>query len=285
MTLRGFAQRRTQAALLRLSKELRRATKNPEDADAIHDLRVSIRRYTQCLRTFSELYDPVEVKRIRRRLRKLMKLCGEARNCDIAIALLEQAGLPADNRSLTRLRKMRSKGEAELVQHLEKKRWDGFARENRLRPCRWQSGRGTWSFGSDVVSNAQRFLQRMCADFFSAGAVAAAAHDDYEKLHQFRLLGKRFRYTLELFRDAYGSGMDQRLAELRQLQDKLGEINDCLTTLTLISHDSEAATRVQAILVERERAFEKHWQSHFLSGTAEKWLRWLRKPATADSSL
>jgi CHAD domain-containing protein len=205
-TFATFAARCTHAALLRLSAQLRRASKHPGDAETIHDLRVSIRRYTQCLRTFEDLFDPGRVGRIRKRLRALMTCCGEVRNCDIAVELLRAARLPGNNPAHASLRARRAGAEAALVEHLGKKRWANFARRNRLRLNPNPSRAQAWDVDGSVAANAHAFLPPMCADFFAAGCAAAASREDFETLHQFRLRAKRFRYTLELFGDVYGPG-------------------------------------------------------------------------------
>jgi len=63
------------------------------DADTVHDLRVSIRRLRECLRTFAGLYPAAPRKKVRKELRKLMKCAEQVRSADIAIALLGSAGL------------------------------------------------------------------------------------------------------------------------------------------------------------------------------------------------
>src|ERR1700686_5686988 len=91
-----------------LSAELRHAAKHPHDADTIHDLRVAIRRFTQTLRVFRDSFERTHVKKMRRPLRTLMYLCGDIRNCDIALEVLEAAGVPADKSLRRRLHRLRS---------------------------------------------------------------------------------------------------------------------------------------------------------------------------------
>jgi CHAD domain-containing protein len=59
-------------------------------------------------------------------------------------------------------------------------------------------------------------------------------HKLFTSLHGFRLLTKRFRYTLELFRCCYGPGLERRIEALHTLQQRLGEINDCATTREIL---------------------------------------------------
>ena len=79
---------RAQAARLRkrLRKQVRRAVKNP-DEEAIHDLRVSIRRLSECLKEFRQFLPQRKTKRTLKRLHRWMDLASEIRNRDIAIEL------------------------------------------------------------------------------------------------------------------------------------------------------------------------------------------------------
>lgn len=70
-----------------------RQTAVRNDPDAIHDLRVSIRRLRECLRSFACVYPPGPHKKIRKTLRRLMKCTERVRSADIALALLAGAGL------------------------------------------------------------------------------------------------------------------------------------------------------------------------------------------------
>ena len=82
-----FASAQASRLLGKLAFQVRRAAKHP-DEDAIHDLRVAIRRFSQCLREFRAFFPKHEVKRILKQLDRLMDLAGEMRNRDIAIGIL-----------------------------------------------------------------------------------------------------------------------------------------------------------------------------------------------------
>ena len=62
------------------------------EADAVHRMRVSIRRLQQALRVFEMYLDSSGVKRVRQQLKKAMTAAGNLRNHDIAIELIEKSG-------------------------------------------------------------------------------------------------------------------------------------------------------------------------------------------------
>jgi CHAD domain-containing protein len=62
------------------------------ETDAVHRLRVSIRRLQQALRVFAQYLKTSGVKRVRTQLKKAMRAAGDLRNHDIAIELIKKNG-------------------------------------------------------------------------------------------------------------------------------------------------------------------------------------------------
>lgn len=90
MNIRKYAQAQASTLLRRLAFQMH-ATAESGDPDSVHDLRVAIRRFTQCLRAFRQFFPRAEVKKIRRNLDRIMTACGEVRNRDIALELVAKA--------------------------------------------------------------------------------------------------------------------------------------------------------------------------------------------------
>jgi CHAD domain-containing protein len=231
---------------------LRRAAKHPHDAEAIHKLRVAIRRFSQALRVFQDSFEHHHVRKMRRRLRKLMDLCGAARNCDIALEVLEAAGVPADKPLQRRLRHFRSRAERELVQRLS----DSDSRAD-LR--RWRVWLRSAKADVEPPDNVPTKLNR---DFSSAGNAAARAEAEFAQMHRFRLLVKRYRYTLEIL-----GGPKRRLDVLRRLQELLGAVNDCVTTGELVAECGvkgvdlrRIKTALNRLLARRTAEFRIYWR-------------------------
>ncbi len=111
--MRQFVQSETAALLEKFSAKLE-ATADLADAHAIHDLRVSIRRLSRCLRVFSEYYPGHSWKKVRKQLSKVMDYAGAARDCDIAIELLAEAKVAASSALIVRLQKRRQQAGDDL---------------------------------------------------------------------------------------------------------------------------------------------------------------------------
>jgi len=90
--MRKFALEQIAALLDRLAEEVMR-TMRERSPDAVHDLRVTIRRFSQSLRVFAPFVPKRQAKQVRKRLRHIMDLAGEVRNRDVTMDLLAAAGL------------------------------------------------------------------------------------------------------------------------------------------------------------------------------------------------
>lgn len=129
--MREYARLQTSILLRRFAFQVNRVTKST-DADGIHDLRVSIRRLSRCLRVFADLYPDKTWKRLRSRMRELMTACGAVRDFDIALELLEEAGTPDPGLAET-LQKQRRKAAHKLTLELRGWKRKDFSQQWRRR--------------------------------------------------------------------------------------------------------------------------------------------------------
>jgi CHAD domain-containing protein len=112
--VRDYAAELTATLLRRLAFQASRTAKMA-DADAVHDLRVSIRRLAQCLRAFAQFYPRGRTKKIQQKLGAIMDLASEVRNRDVALKLLASAPPLSDSTLAEVLSQERIEAERSLV--------------------------------------------------------------------------------------------------------------------------------------------------------------------------
>jgi CHAD domain-containing protein len=112
--IRQYARAELGARLERVLAELERAVATP-DADAVHDLRVSIRRYLQGARVFGALLPGKARRKVRDQLREVLDAAGGVRDCDIMLELLTAEGLPEQHPVRTEIGLARLKSEAVMT--------------------------------------------------------------------------------------------------------------------------------------------------------------------------
>jgi len=268
--MRKLLRSQTAARLKKLDREVRNVARKPEDADRIHDLRVSIRRLKQELEVFAEWFEVEDAKTIRRHLRKLMNRCAAVRNCDVAVDVLRAAGCQGP-KLLAGIKKERRAAEGTLTRKIEHWRSAGRVREwgGHLRVSRAASE-------ETAGEAARRLLPPMIEELFRAGRGAAQPNSTRLRMHRLRLKAKGVRYTLEIFELVYGEKTKQLLESLKGLQEKLGAINDCATTLEMIRRDRGAAAAVRRLSGERAAEFREYWKKHFGPRERARWKAVLR---------
>lgn len=123
-----FASVQASRLLGKLAFQVRHAAKHPNE-EAIHDLRVSIRRLSSCLREFHQFFPRRETRRILKQLGKVMDLAAEMRNRDIAIELIGKDGRPAESAFVATMMHEREHAKQELTRALVQWRRRDFSRK------------------------------------------------------------------------------------------------------------------------------------------------------------
>lgn len=136
-----------------------------------------------------------------------------------------------------------------------------------------------WKAKRTLQENLHRRLPALAEAYFEAGREAMAPGTSWEAMHAFRLQTKRFRYTLEMFREAYGPAMDRRIEALKKVQTLLGDINDCIVTSGMLTdRDGMESVREKLALRAEEKTgkLRSHWQKGFdAPGQSALWTKYL----------
>jgi CHAD domain-containing protein len=188
-------------------------------------------------------------------LRKLRRLAGDVRDCDVYLDRLETAGARPPKSILKGLRQeRRAAGKQLKARRRQLQRKDRFDKqvEELLAGIAWpkrHSSREAPPFGfwcrHQIAPLGERLL-----------ALAALNLTPDRRLHEFRLAAKRLRYALELAGPAISPRPQQSLyEELSVLQDRLGEVCDHLA----------AASRLRGWLEESKRAVDERKLSELLT--------------------
>jgi CHAD domain-containing protein len=112
--MRQYVRRQTAALLGKLEREIARAA-GDHSPDAIHDVRVAIRRLSRCLRVFAQFYPGQSWKKARAELAVLLHAAGAVRDRDIAVELLAKAGIAKRSVIFAKLDAERTKLHDEFV--------------------------------------------------------------------------------------------------------------------------------------------------------------------------
>lgn len=204
---------------------LRDACVERPDADAVHRLRVATRRGLAALEAFDELLPRRRRDWFRRRLRRIRRVAGEARDLDVLVQTLRpDATMPPGPRARARLVAMLSRQRLQSRQPIRDLRdrlvtadWAG--RLERLLDRVTSRGRDE-TFAGYAVRRFKPLMRR----FFDR---ADRRLEDDRELHRLRIEGKKLRYALEIFAPVFAPRMRIRCEEsLQRLQATLGTFTD-----------------------------------------------------------
>lgn len=138
------------------------------------------------------------------------------------------------------------------------------------------------------VAQRSMSMEKLIDQFFDSGKKAAASNQG-EVLHTFRVAAKRLRYTIEILHPHSG---EEWLKLLRLIQRQLGDMNDAFVAeryLRALPSLSVAARPLPRLLHQEAEAhiakFHKTWHRRFGERTEKAWRAWARSvPAPELSS-
>jgi CHAD domain-containing protein len=206
---------------------------DPADREALHDLRVALRRLRATLQALAPLLGDAVRPKQARRLRRAARVTGPARDAEVLLGWLHgvrgqlqpawRGALDwlAERVERTRARAIEEIGEAALPR-LEK----ALPRLSRrlARPAPAEPAGRAPAGGAATLAAALAPLLRVRAAALREALRDAAGGET--ALHRARLEGKRLRYLLEPLRGVAGLPADEAVAALKGLQDLLGEWHD-----------------------------------------------------------
>ena len=207
-----------------------------EQIEHVHQLRVSSRRAKASLDIFDEFLPAARKFWFRKQLKRIRRAAGAARDLDVfGMRLLNSCpDHLAEPCAALRKRVRAQRQEAqEPIHKIHARLADkGFKRRvtKFVERIRYREG------GQEprISCFARARIEPVLQDFFTA---AGADFSDTTALHQFRILGKQLRYTMEIFAGAFGPTFRDELYPLvEELQENLGAINDHATALTHLHH-------------------------------------------------
>lgn len=216
-----------------------------ENAEALHQMRVGLRRLRASISAFSDMLQDDQTEHIKSDLKWLGQYLGGARDLDVLLDALRQqkegGNFPPD--IIRRFEQHRHQAYVNLRQAVSSVRF----RELMLEILAWIQC-GEWRKGTDdsaarireqpIVSYAARELRRRHKKLVKQ--LAGLAQFDAAERHRLRIRTKRLRYAIEFFGSVFpgrknGHHRDRLLSALKDLQSALGDLNDLATRERLVS--------------------------------------------------
>jgi CHAD domain-containing protein/CYTH domain-containing protein len=233
---------------------------HPDDPEALHAFRVSIRRLRSTLRAWHDVLHEGVSPKVLRRLRRLARATGESRDLEVHLAwvaaqapLLREYQRPGLAWLEDRLRRRQLKADQRLGHALERYYSPADARLRRRLPAY----RATLDPRPLPTAGALAPLILRLGAELEARIERVSSIADEARAHDVRIAAKRLRYLLEPFA-AEAEGAPAIVVQLKALQEVLGELHDAHVFAAELAESLEGAAVEQAQRVSRELL---HWTS------------------------
>jgi CHAD domain-containing protein len=250
---RGACIARATRSLLLAVRSAEPAARTNDDPEAIHRMRVAVRKLRNVLATYDALWPESEARWLANHLRALGRELGRVRNIDAALlAIPTVAGalppaLAAEIEHVTGwLRALRASGRDHLVAWLSSsERLDDAQHLHELLLRGPDADLDEQTLRADVERRIRRQVRRL-----RRRALRLGDRPEHEQVHALRIAGKRLRYLCEQFGDALALPTQKIRRRLARLQDLLGRACDLTataSTLTALTRRLEAETPSPAL--------------------------------------
>ena len=240
--------REAQEACVRLKD----GTHSADDTEALHDLRVALRRLRSAMRAYAQVLNEAVPKKRRKNLRSLVQSTNEARDAEVQLSWIEE-----NHEALSEVERLGADAWRHALERTKHHAYRQIIEDKvpRLRTLLVQLARdlseydvhcvvfaseGEATFGevaSDTLALLLRDLEKALA--------RVRSHEDESEAHEARIVGKRLRYVLEPLREASPEASDA-LRELKKLQDVLGSLQDLAVRTHALSKAVEDAALARA---------------------------------------
>lgn len=227
---------------------------NEADADVeyVHQLRVGTRRAGAALRIFGSLLPDRLQRRARKTLRRLRRAAGAARDWDVFLASLAER--------LTRVNARERRGLDLLIGYAHGQRAcaqaglvEAAEKHGERLPELIEEFADALEDSSDKRELRDAAVPTLTQLLLELEEAAGGDLSAYEQLHEVRILGKRFRYAMEVFASCFAADFrDKYYPAIEEMQELLGHAND---SHVAAGHLRELRARLMRTQPERWRGF------------------------------
>lgn len=250
-----------------------------EDPEALHDMRVATRRLRSALRLLGPYLTTPLAGRANQGLRRLGQALGAVRDMDVALfkanAYLEQ--MPEMERNgleglLADWHQQREQARRKMLRYLDSRSYTRLLKDMSALLAELERNDPLASNYQQIGRVAPQFLHLHWQAVRAYSAVLPNA--PIELLHMLRIECKRLRYFIEFFRDVLAPEVTSLIPRVVALQDHLGSMRDRAITIAMIdSHLSRPRPKRARETVQTYRTVCQAEMQALLENLPNAWKR------------
>jgi CHAD domain-containing protein len=226
------------------------------DVEHVHRLRVSTRRAKAALDLYRDWLPRRAACWIRRRLKKIRRAAGDARDLDVLGARLADEYGDRAAPVVAIIAARRQDVQLNVVEAAERcRRGDRFVRKTDKLLSNIKTQVDEQAAAPSFYEWAVARLEDASKSFFDE---APGDSTDTAALHQFRIRGKALRYTIELVASAFPPNLrHEQYPVVEELQERLGKVQDHVTAIVQLCDWASDANNGEHQNLLRELAEEE----------------------------
>jgi CHAD domain-containing protein len=214
-----------------------------ENIEELHDMRVATRRMRSAFDIFGPAFDAKVLKRHLKGLRIAGRVLGQVRDMDVLLDKLltyqkKLKGAPSSGADplVTDWQMVIDQQRLKLVRHLQSGEYQVFKSNFNL----FLQVPEMENYHVGAVGGKSAFLRDMVPVLVYSRYAAVRAYESLVptasviQLHALRIECKKFRYTLEYFKEILGPEIGLTINDLKGMQDHLGELHDADVACLLV---------------------------------------------------
>lgn len=211
------------------------AVRADENIEALHDMRVATRQMRAAIRIFGQGFTPGALKFLKSGLKKTAKALGSVRDLDVFIekfTVYQHEFSPDERAELAPLLEycqlQRDRARTELLTHFDSKTYKRFKAGTTVFVKKEGDGIRPIPLSKPIRYQIRHVVSSLIYSHYEAlrGYEPFLANASVELLHQLRIDAKHFRYAVENFQEILGRESAMVIAEIKQIQNHLGDLND-----------------------------------------------------------
>ena len=200
--------------------------RNTFDPEAIHDMRVAVRRLRAAIKTFKSIL-PSKAKKIRTDLKEVGRILGKKRDLDVFYEFIRHI-VDANSTSLKKIPRENERSEKQVLSMLNSKKYKKIIESlKELKPAKTKL---------NILKAAKNRIRKELKKVLKrASAIDPKVGD--KTLHKFRISLKKLRYNCEFFEPIFNKYIyfiSPFIKKTKKIQDILGDHQDSITGILML---------------------------------------------------
>jgi len=235
------------------------------NSEAIHNMRVAIRRLRAAIKTFKRIL-PTKAKKIREKLQKLSRILGKKRDLDVFTEFILHI-VNAKSISFQKLARQHDQAQKQILSILKSKYYVNLIES--LEQLK------TVTTKQNILKVSRNRILKELNNVLEISSFIDSKVDD-KTLHKLRISIKKLRYICEFFEPIFSKyicSLGSLIEKTKKIQDILGDHQDAITGISMLIRYKSKFSLEEFLLIKKKyelkkkktlKSFLKIWKDYWI---------------------